>query len=421
MVIRVFDYAHRVSVVIHRWKTNMKTMLLLWMLFVGTALGQMMEFRGAWVATVQNIDWPSQPGLDSSVAQSELIDILDLMVDLNMNAVFFQVRPHGDAMYESDLEPWSSYLTGTAGEAPSPFWDPLDFFVNAAHSRGIEVHAWLNPYRGNMRSSTNDLPDDHPCVVYNEFCYPYGNYMWMDPGAAVVADQTYNVVIDITTRYDVDGIHFDDYFYPYPVDGVPFPDDETYDDYLSGGGQMGLADWRRDNVNRLMQRCYNGIKAVKPNVKFTLSPFGIYRPCEENGMPCDIVGFDPYDGLYADALWWLRSGWVDAMIPQLYWRDQPAAQSYSTLLEWWISSEVNTRGRHIYAGNALYRIDEQDWPISEIRNQIEISRSLSSQLSLGNVQFSFKVLQANTKGVTDMFRNELYNQPAVVPPMPWLP
>ncbi|MBO9999386.1 MAG: family 10 glycosylhydrolase [Cyanobacteria bacterium SID2] len=371
------------------------------------------EFRGVWVASVVNIDWPSRPGLSTNQQQSELIRILDRMQELNLNVLVLQVRPAGDALYNSSIEPWSYWLTGRQGQPPSPFYDPLQFAIDEAHARNIELHAWFNPYRAKL-GGNYDLAPHNMARQFPQYAYHYGNLLWMDPGAPEVQDRTYEVITDVARRYDVDGIHLDDYFYPYPEAGVEFPDDATYGLYRKNGGTLGRDDWRRQNVNTLVRRLYEGIKAIKPQVKFGISPFGIYRP----GQPSGITGMDQYDAIFADPKLWLEQGWVDYMAPQLYWRIDQRAQSYPVLLDWWLSH--NPHGRHIYAGNYLSQLDNQDWRVDEYLRQVDISRRSALRGSLGNVFFSMKVFMENRFGVNQAFRNRLYPTPALVPSMPWL-
>ncbi len=372
------------------------------------------EFRGVWVATVWNIDWPSIRGVSVEQQQSELIQIFDRMQALNLNALVLQVRPTGDALYASQFEPWSEWLTGTQGKAPEPFYDPLEFAIAEAHKRNIELHAWFNPYRAGTSSEKSPKVRPHIAATNPEYVYKYGNDLWMDPGAKVVQDLTYNVILDVVRRYDVDGIHLDDYFYPYPVAGQTFPDDKTYAAYQAAGGKLSLADWRRDNVNKMMERLSTGIQAAKRHVKFGISPFGIYRP----GQPPQIKGLDQYESLYADPKKWLEEGWVDYMAPQLYWRIEPPAQSYPVLLQWW--TENNPKRRHIYPGNRLSSLDDKNWPISEYQRQVEITRNLASKLSLGNIFYNMKVFNENRLGVVDAFKASLYSEPALAPSMQWL-
>lgn len=371
------------------------------------------ELRGAWVASVANIDWPSQRGLTVAQQKAELITILNRLQELNMNAIILQVRPAADAFYDSKIEPWSAWLTGTQGVAPNPYYDPLEFAVAESHKRNIELHAWFNPYRAQNKEQYKLAPN-HVANTYPQYVYEYGGLLWMDPGAKPIQDQTYNVIIDVVKRYDIDAIHLDDYFYPYPVDGEEFPDNNTYNSYLNGGGTLGLEDWRRDNVNRLVKRLYQGIHAAKPHVKFGISPFGINRP----GQPPGIRGFDQYEGLYADPEKWLAQGWVDYIAPQLYWRIDPPQQSYPALLGWWVQN--NPQRRHVYAGNNLSQFNGNTWTISEYQRQVAISRRMSDRLSLGNIFFSMKVFKENRLGINNTFKSSIYNTPALTPSMSWL-
>ena len=372
------------------------------------------EFRAVWVTTAWNIDWPSQRALPVEQQKSELIQILDRIQALKFNAIILQVRPTGDALYSSQLEPWSEWLTGTQGKAPEPFYDPLEFAIAEAHKRNIELHAWFNPYRAGTSSQRSPNVRPHIAVTHPEYVYQYDTNVWMDPGAKVIQDWTYNVILDVVRRYDIDGVHLDDYFYPYPVSGLKFPDEKTYSAYQTAGGKLAIADWRRDNVNRMVDRLSSGIQATKRHVKFGISPFGINRP----GQPPQIKGLDQYEAIYADPKKWLEEGWVDYMSPQLYWRIDPPEQSYSALLQWWVDN--NPKGRQIYPGNNLSKLDGKDWPISEYERQVEITRNLAPKLALGNIFYSMKPLTQNRLGVFDRFQTSLYPKLALVPNMPWL-
>jgi len=294
------------------------------------------EFRAAWIATVANIDWPSRPGLPVEQQKSELIAMLDKAAEIRLNAVVLQVRPACDALYASKLEPWSEFLTGTMGKAPEPYYDPLEFAVTEAHKRGLELHAWFNPYRARHPQGKSEISADHISKTHPNLVKTYGTYLWLDPGEKAVQDHTVAVMLDVARRYDVDGIHIDDYFYPYRVKGpdgniLDFPDDPSWKTYVDGGGTLKRDDWRRENVNILVQRFYSELKQVKPHVKFGISPFGIGRP----GMPPGITGFDQYTELYADTLKWLRNGWMDYWTPQLYWKIESKGQSFPVLLKFW--------------------------------------------------------------------------------------
>lgn len=371
------------------------------------------EFRGAWITVVWNSDWPSKPGLSVEQQKTELLEIIKRLQSLNFNAVILQVRPEGDAVYASPIEPWSAWITGTQGKAPEPIYDPLEFAIEECHKRNIEVHAWFNPYRAKTTTKSGSNVSPHIAITNPEVVYRWGNQLWMDPGAKIVQDRAYNVIIDVLTRYDVDGIHLDDYFYPYPISGQSFPDDRTYSAYKNNGGKLSVEDWRRDNVNQMVWRLSEGIKKIKPHVKFGISPFGIYRP----GQPPGIVGLDPYSVLYADSKKWLQEGWIDYLAPQLYWRTDQTQQSYETLLKWW--TEVNTKQRHIYAGNNIGQLDGKVWKNSEIEKQIVISRNLEKNFSLGNIFFSMKSIGENRQGIGDQFKQVYYPVPSLVPTMSW--
>ncbi|WP_413172946.1 glycoside hydrolase family 10 protein [Anabaena azotica] len=371
------------------------------------------EFRGAWVTTVWNSDWPSKLGLSVEQQKTELLEIIKQLQSLNFNALVLQVRPEGDALYASALEPWSAWITGTQGKAPEPFYDPLEFAIAECHKRNIELHAWFNPYRAKTTTKSGSNVSPHIAITNPEVVYQWGNQLWMDPGAKIVQDQAYNVIIDVVKRYDLDGVHLDDYFYPYPISGQSFPDNKTYATYTANGGKLSLEDWRRENVNQMVLRLSQGIKKTKSHVKFGISPFGIYRP----GQPAGIVGLDPYSVLYADSKKWLQEGWIDYLAPQLYWRTDQTQQSYEVLLKWW--TEANTKQRHIYAGNNIGQLDGKAWKNEEIQKQIQLSRNLAGKLSLGNIFFSMSSLSENRQGIADQFKNVYYSRPAIVPTMSW--
>ncbi|MEO6526692.1 MAG: family 10 glycosylhydrolase, partial [Gemmatimonadaceae bacterium] len=258
------------------------------------------ELRAVWVATVDNMDWPSRSGLSTAQQQAELIAILDKLVQLNMNAIVLQVRPAADALYASQDEPWSDVLSGEMGRAPEPFYDPLAFAVTEAHKRGLELHAWINPYRA-KNSSTRSVSSNHVSRTQPELVRTYGPFLWLDPGDPKVRDLTTRVALDIVRRYDIDALHMDDYFYPYRESRngreLDFPDDATWRRYQQGGGTLARNDWRRENVNLLVRQLNDAVHAVKPWVRFGISPFGIWRP----GFPESVRGLDQYSEIYADA------------------------------------------------------------------------------------------------------------------------
>ncbi|MEJ5993336.1 family 10 glycosylhydrolase [Pedobacter sp. Du54] len=373
----------------------------------------MQEFRAAWIASVANINWPSKPGLSAEDQQNEAIVLLDLLKSLNFNAAILQIRPQADALYKSEIEPWSYFLTGVQGKAPEPYYDPLEFWVEAAHDRGLELHVWLNPYRAHHLSggeeSENSVVKAHPELVLK---LKDGQY-WMDPSLKGVQDLSSAVVKDIVKRYDIDGVHFDDYFYPYDSynGGADFPDDESWAAYQQKGGKLSRGDWRRESVNTFIERVYKEIKAEKKYVKFGLSPFGIWRP----GYPESIEGYDQYDKLYADAKLWLNKGWIDYFTPQLYWKVNQYPQSFPVLLAWWQSE--NTKNRHLWPGmNAGLGGDDKN--VDEIINQIMITRAITPQ-SKGAVHWSIAALVKH-----ELMRKGLvvgpYKNDAIVPASSWL-
>ncbi|MBA4150218.1 MAG: family 10 glycosylhydrolase [Verrucomicrobia bacterium] len=373
------------------------------------------EFRAAWVATVANIDWPSAPGLPGGVQQQEMIEILDLAKKLNLNAIVFQVRPACDALYASELEPWSDFLTGTQGKAPEPFYDPLEFAINESHKRGLELHAWVNPYRARHPSSKSEISEQHVSKANPTMAVKYGKHIWLDPGQKAVQDYSLKVIMDIVKRYDVDGIHMDDYFYPYREknsegEEVDFPDEPSWMEFVGEGGLISRDDWRRENVNSLIQRTYKAIKAEKQWVKFGVSPFGIWQP----GFPQQIQGFNAYEQIYCDSKKWLNEGWLDYVAPQLYWKIEAPAQSYPVLLQWWV--DQNTHGRHIWVGNFTSRVNDQ-WEPEEIVNQVKATRE--QQGASGNIHFSMKPLLQNRGNLTDELAKTVYTQQALIPEMTW--
>ena len=378
------------------------------------------EFRGVWVASVDNIDWPSRSDLAPCDQQAELITLLDRAAALHLNAVILQVRPAADALYESKIEPWSEYLTGVQGTAPSPWYDPLAFAVKEAHARGLELHAWFNPYRARQSRAKSPPSPRHVSRTMPSYVKTYGPYLWMDPGEPAVRRQTLRVVLDVVRRYDIDGVHIDDYFYPYQeYDSrgrvIDFPDARSWKRYRRNGGSLARADWRRRNVDQLIRELYTRVHEVKPWVKFGISPFGIWRP----GNPEQITGYDAYERLYADSRKWLRNGWADYFTPQLYWPIAQLPQSYPTLLEWWVAQ--NAKGRHIWAGNYTNKVGtgrDQGWPATEVLNQIMLTRAQPG--ATGNVHFSMAAFLADSDSLGARLMSGLYAEPALVPASPWL-
>jgi uncharacterized protein YbbC (DUF1343 family)/uncharacterized lipoprotein YddW (UPF0748 family) len=371
------------------------------------------EFRAAWIATVANINWPGKRGLSTGEQQEEALTLLDMLEKHHFNAVIFQVRPQCDAFYPSDLEPWSYFLTGSQGKAPEPFYDPLEFWIENAHERGLEFHVWLNPYRAH-HTSGGEISEASIVKKRPELAVKLKNGMWwLDPGKEGTQAHSTAVVMDIVRRYDIDGVHFDDYFYPYPSynDNEDFPDEETYQAYRLQGGKLPLGDWRRENVNLFIENLYREIKKEKPLVKFGLSPFGIWRP----NYPPSIAGFDQYEVLYADARLWLNKGWIDYFTPQLYWPVNQITQSFPVLLGWWVAE--NKKGRHVWPGMNLGR-GTGEGLIDETLNQIMISRGFLKEKS-GHVHWSIGPLMRN-KSLQKALLEGPYSKNALVPPSPWL-
>ncbi|WP_316815656.1 glycoside hydrolase family 10 protein [Pedobacter nyackensis] len=371
------------------------------------------EFRAAWVASVANINWPSKPGLSTADQQKEAIVLLDLLKKNNFNAVIFQVRPQADAFYKSNIEPWSVFLTGKQGKAPNPYYDPLQFWIDAAHDRGLELHVWLNPYRAHHTTgkviSDQSIVKKRPDLVVK---LKDGQY-WMDPSNKGTQDHASAVVKDIVKRYDVDGVHFDDYFYPYESynGGADFPDDVSWTAYQKTGGKLSRGDWRRQNVNQFVERIYKEIKAEKKYVKFGLSPFGIWKP----GYPASVQGMDQFEKLYADAKLWLNKGWIDYFMPQLYWTIKSPAQSFPVLLRWW--ADENTMNRHLWPGMNI-SLGGDDRNVDEIVNQIMITRGMLPN-SPGAAHWSIAGLVKHEKllkGIAD----GPYKKQALVPATSWL-
>lgn len=361
------------------------------------------EFRAAWVACVYNIDWPSKKGLSAASQQAEMRRLLDRMVALRMNAMIFQVRPQADALYQSRIEPWSPWLTGKMGRSPG--YDPLAYCIQQAHARGIEVHAWFNPFRAvpnkDHAVSADHVSRTHPRIIRN-----YRDHKWMDPSSSFTRDRALRVILDVVRRYDIDGVHIDDYFYPYPktvVQGRAVP---TFPDGKSPAQ-------RRNYVNSFVRAMYSQVKSAKPWVRVGISPFGIWRPGVPRGT---TAGVDAYEHLAADSRRWLSSGWCDYLSPQLYWRDK-SEQSFSLLLKWWREQGA----RPVWPGIATSRIkssEDPGRPASEIIKQVQLSRTIGRNY-VGHVHWSMKALMQDRGGVNGSLTKQVYNQPALVPPMPW--
>jgi uncharacterized lipoprotein YddW (UPF0748 family) len=378
------------------------------------------EFRGVWIATVGNIDWPSRPGLSTWEQQSELLALLNRAVEMHLNAVILQIRPQTDALYSSRLEPWSPFITGEMGRPPEPAWDPLAFAVREAHARGLELHAWFNPYRALYAGPLRDVPPSHVSRKHPSIVHDYGKYEWMDPGDPEVVRHSIAVIADVVRRYDVDGVHIDDYFYPYPESDsakheIEFPDSASWNRYVQRGGTLSRADWRRQNVNRFVERMYHAVHAVKPWVKVGVSPFGLWQP----GSPAGSCCFDAYAKLYADSRLWLQNGWMDYASPQLYWAMDRKGLAFPTLLQWW--AQQDTLGRHLWPGvNVSLARDtgHTGRGAPQLLDEIALTRT---QPGVGGViLWNMKALLQDPDSVTEKLVHGLYAQPALVPATPWL-
>ena len=373
------------------------------------------EFRGVWIATVHNLDWPGTRGTRAGVQQkAQLVAMLDKLQEAGVNAVFFQVRSEADALYDSPHEPWSYWLTGAQGVPPEPFYDPLAFAIEEARKRGMELHAWFNPYRA-VRGSGYANHASHVSARRPEWTLSIGNLTVLNPGVQEVRDHIATVIADVVRRYDVDGIHFDDYFYPYPPNQITSQDRATFDSDPRGFRSIG--DWRRDNVNLFVAQIADSVQAIRPAVKFGISPFGIWK----NGVPSGIVGLDAYNVIYGDASAWLEAGTIDYLTPQLYWAFG-GGQDYARLAPWW-ADLVADAGRHLYVGHGLYRADRATFSrtlfsANEVPRQVRFNRARGD--IQGSVFFRAKNISVfSSRGFADTLRTNLHRTPALTPPMDW--
>jgi uncharacterized lipoprotein YddW (UPF0748 family) len=377
------------------------------------------EFRAVWVATVVNIDWPSKPGLSTKEQQNEIIFILDSHQKLGMNAIILQVRPAADAFYQSELEPWSRYLTGTPGQAPKPFYDPLEFWIEECHKRGMELHAWLNPYRV-AQNIDEPLAGNHIAFQHPDWILSYGNKLYFDPGLPEARNFVIKVVKDIVARYNVDAIHFDDYFYPYPLK-EDFPDTTSFIKYNRGFQPENKADWRRENVDVTIKMLNETIKDTKPWVKFGISPFGVWRNIADDPRGSNTTaGTTNYDQLYADVIKWQKNGWIDYLLPQLYWQIGHPTVDFEMLANWW---EKHTYNRAMYIGHGVYKSDSssttKEWTMpGELPKQIELLRAIPE--IQGSAFYSSKHFKRHLMGFQDSLKLNLNKNPAIIPTMSWI-
>ncbi|MBS4063554.1 MAG: family 10 glycosylhydrolase [Chitinophagaceae bacterium] len=375
------------------------------------------EFRAAWIATVDNIDWPSKKGLPVDSQKAEFIRILDLHLQNGMNAIVMQIRPATDAFYPSPYEPWSEWLSGVQGKPPSPYYDPLQFMIEETHKRNMEFHAWCNPYRADFSIGKASIAPSHITRLHPQWFLDYGGKKYFDPGNKEAQEFVVDVIRDITERYDVDAIHFDDYFYPYRIAGKEFPDSLSYSLYGKG---MNKDDWRRSNVDSIIYKLFTAIRKAKPHVQFGISPFGVWRNADKDPRGSNTkAGQTNYDDLYADILLWLQKGWIDYVAPQLYWEMGHRAAPYEVLIDWW---SKHTYGKHCYIGLGIYRANGRDvaWKDSTLLpRQIEMLRNTPNMH--GMIFFSTKSFFNNPNGWNDSLRLNYFKEPAPLPQMNWLP
>lgn len=373
------------------------------------------EFRGVWVATVENIDWPSKRGLSNQTQKEEFIAILDRHQKNGMNAIIMQVRPSGDAFYPSTLEPWSEYLMGTQGLPPSPFYDPLEFMIHETHKRGMEFHAWINPYRAVFNVKRSSVAPSHISKIHPEWFLTYGDKKYFNPGLPQVWQHTNRIVRDLVSRYDIDAIHMDDYFYPYRIAGKEFPDEKAYQQNKRG---LSKEDWRRSNCDTIVKQLYATIHQIKPGVQFGISPFGIWRNKSKDPRGSETKGGQTnYDDLYADILLWLEKGWVDYIAPQIYWEHGHPLANYDTIIDWW---DQNSYGKNLYIGHGIYKAGTNAaWrDKNELPYQIKRVRGLKN--TSGSAYYSSTSFKNNTNNWNDSLQQKYYQKPALIPTMPWL-
>lgn len=389
-----------------------------------SAEGGPINFRGAWIATVANIDWPSPEAVgDTQKQQEEMVWILDSLESIDINAIIFQVRPTSDALYQSELEPISHWLTGTQGTwGEQEPWDPLEWTIEQAHERNMEVHVWLNPYRVNLaKTDTSVLAPDHIMRQHPEWFWCYAKQWYFDPGLDITCDWICTIVSDIVDRYDIQAIHMDDYFYPYPAGGKPLPDTKTFEQYPRGFTD--IRDWRRANVNRAIEEISRAIHECKPEVQFGISPFGVWRNASVDSTgSATQAGITNYDDLYADIRLWIQKGWIDYVLPQLYWEIGKKVADYEILAHWW-ANEVKGTKCQLYIGMAPYRLEgaspKTAWGQgNEIGRQMKLNRTIE-EVS-GECFYSTRPLLRNPRHVCDTIR-EIYRQETPEPDyyLPW--
>ncbi|MCF6366612.1 MAG: family 10 glycosylhydrolase [Bacteroidales bacterium] len=403
------------------------TLLILFLLssyFVSKAqVSDKPEMRAVWIATVKNIDFPSYAKLTVDEQKKEFTDMLDKFSDVGINAIMFQVRPAADAFFPSEFEPWSEWLTGKQGKAPEPYYDPLEFMIEECHKRNIEFHAWINPFRAVATIEFADIAENHITKTKPEWFFTYDINKYFDPGIPEVRNYVRDIIVDIVKRYDIDGVHFDDYFYPYPKRDsynriMKIPDNKTFQKYK--GEFEDIADWRRNNMDLFIEEVNKGIKKADPNMVFGVAPSGVWRNKSQDPDGSNTRALAHYDYLYSDVIAWLRNGWIDYVAPQLYWPIGHKYADYKTLVDWW---SKHTYGKHLYIGHAVYRTGKDassaTWRNpNEIPNQIRIIRENPNVN--GSIFYKAKSLTENRLGLLDSLKNNFYAIHVQTPEMPWL-
>ena len=369
------------------------------------------EFRGVWVATVENIDWPSKGNYNSDSQKVEFIRLLDMHQRNGMNAMIVQIRPVTDAFYPSQYEPWSEYLTGTQGKPPTPYYDPLEFMIAETHRRGMEFHAWMNPYRAVFNINKSSVAATHITKIHPEWFLTYGDKKYFDPGIKEAQEFVTNVVKDVVSRYAVDAIHFDDYFYPYRIAGKEFPDEASFGKYGNG---MSKDDWRRSNVDSIIVSLSRVIKKENPKCQFGISPFGVWRNIDKDSINGSNTraGQTNYDDLYADILLWLKNNWIDYVAPQIYWEFEQKNAPYQIILDWW---SKHTYGKNCYIGLGIYKAGTNAYwkDTTQLPRQIEALRKTPN--IQGMIFFSSKSFVKNINGWADSLRLNYFREPAKTP------
>ncbi|MBS1919661.1 MAG: family 10 glycosylhydrolase [Bacteroidetes bacterium] len=378
------------------------------------------EFRGVWIATVDNLDWPPRGMVNVYSQKAEFIRQLDMHLKNGMNAVIVQVRPAADAFYPSQFEPWSQWLTGTQGKRPTPYYDPLQFMIEETHKRGMEFHAWCNPYRADFKIDSSSIAPAHITRIHPEWFITYGNTKYFDPANKNAQKFVVSVIRDLVSRYDVDAVHMDDYFYPYRITGKEFPDSLSY---ANSGSNLNKDDWRRSNVDSIIKKISIAIKQEKPWVQFGVSPFSVWRNKDQDPDGSDShSGQNNYDDLYANILLWLKEKWIDYVAPQLYFEIGNNRVDFEKMLDWW---SKHSYGRHLYIGMGVYRAagnpaTNSPWKNpNELPNQIKLLRQYPDVQ--GSIYFSSKSFYKNPNGWNDSLQNNYYNKHVLIPPMEWLP